>query len=139
MKNNALKEQNCSNKDCKCNLTTQDLQSSSPALSGSTERRVDSGTGNLVGWELENRFNQKNPIINGNPRVVDLVIADLLGRSEVGFKKYGTHLQSFNGRNALWDAYCEALDMAQYLKQRLIEEGFTLPEEGVVIDLDNVE
>lgn len=50
--------------------------------------------------------------------VVDAVRADLLGRSELGIKKYGTTLDQ-NGtdlRGWLQHAYEETLDQANYLK-----------------------
>lgn len=53
--------------------------------------------------------------------VLDEVVADLKARSETGRIKYGTLLKTHNGRNALMDAYQEALDLAMYLKQRLME------------------
>ena len=43
------------------------------------------------------------------------------GRDNVGRAKYGTPLQAFNGRNAIVDAYQEALDLVVYLRQ-VIEE-----------------
>jgi hypothetical protein len=43
------------------------------------------------------------------------------GRKVVGLKRYGTLLQPFNGRDALRDAYEEALDLAQYLRQAIEE------------------
>lgn len=52
-----------------------------------------------------------------------LVREDLLTREELGRQRYGTSLFPFNGRNALVDAYQEALDLACYLRQRLAEEG----------------
>lgn len=58
----------------------------------------------------------------GDIEVVPEVIADLRARSEMGRAKYGTTLRAMNGRSALTDAYQEALDMACYMKQRLIEE-----------------
>ncbi len=45
------------------------------------------------------------------------VIADIEARKEIGLKRYGTLLQAFNGRDALLDAYQEALDLCQYLRQ----------------------
>ena len=50
------------------------------------------------------------------------VRADLVERERVGTERYGTPLQPFNGRSGLRDAYEEALDLACYLKQLLIEE-----------------
>ncbi len=42
-------------------------------------------------------------------------------RREMGIAKYGTPLQPHNGGNALVDAYQEVLDLAVYLKQKIIE------------------
>lgn len=50
------------------------------------------------------------------------VIKDLEARAETGKEKYGTYLRTKNGRNALMDAYQEALDLCMYLKQKLMEE-----------------
>jgi hypothetical protein len=50
------------------------------------------------------------------------VITDLAARMDMGEKKYGRNLETFNGRDALKDAYQEALDLTQYLKQRLMED-----------------
>jgi hypothetical protein len=58
----------------------------------------------------------------GRVDVTPLVIADLQARTEGGIRTYGRPLQTFNGRSALRDAYEEALDLAQYLKQLLLEE-----------------
>ncbi len=63
------------------------------------------------------------PAPTGNGKVVvDVVINDLRERAESGKKKYGTYLRTDNGRNALWDAYQEAIDLVMYLRQRLMEE-----------------
>lgn len=66
---------------------------------------------------------QPMPVVNDAPDVQSAVIADIKKRRELGIKRYGTALQPNNGRNALLDAYEEALDLAMYLKQRLIEDG----------------
>lgn len=57
--------------------------------------------------------------------ICDQVIEDLKFRKKLGFEKYGTPLKSFNGRNALRDAYEEALDLVQYLKQQMVEDKRT--------------
>lgn len=54
--------------------------------------------------------------------VTDMVLKDLIERREAGTKKYGTSLKTFNGRNALIDAYQEATDLTVYLRQRIEEE-----------------
>ena len=65
------------------------------------------------------------------PRVLDLVLADLTARAEVGREKYGTYLRAGNGRDALMDAYQEALDLCMYLGQALMErDGATEPPTG---------
>ena len=42
-------------------------------------------------------------------------------RVEVGKQRYGETLKAFNGRDAMLDAYQEALDLVMYLKQTLNE------------------
>lgn len=64
---------------------------------------------------------QPPPSRNGHPPVWPLVIADMQARDELGRRRYGTPLQPWNGREALEDAYQEALDLAVYLKQALVE------------------
>ena len=59
---------------------------------------------------------------DGKADVLPAVIVDLKQRSRVGTLKYGTPLQTHNGRNALMDAYQEALDLVMYLKQCLMEQ-----------------
>lgn len=61
------------------------------------------------------------PTPNTMPAVWDLVIADMCQRDQSGEKTYGTRLQPFNGRDALVDAYQEALDLAAYLRQAIYE------------------
>lgn len=65
---------------------------------------------------------QALPTINDQPWIADIVKEDIEARKQVGIKRYGTPLQPFNDRNALVDAYEEVLDLACYLKQRIIEE-----------------
>jgi hypothetical protein len=59
----------------------------------------------------------------GRQDVLPEIMADLEARSIIGAKKYGTVLQSHNGRNCLMDAYQEGLDLVMYLKQALMEQG----------------
>ncbi len=58
----------------------------------------------------------------GEQVVVDVVLADIRERAEVGKVKYGTYLETNNGRSALWDAYQEAIDLVMYLRQALLEQ-----------------
>lgn len=55
------------------------------------------------------------------------VMDDLAERYQAGLAEYGRPLTPFNGRDALQDAYEEALDMALYLKQTLMEEQQRFP------------
>ena len=50
-----------------------------------------------------------------------LVIKDMEQRNAFGVAKYGTPLQAFNGRDALKDAYEEALDLCVYLRTEMEE------------------
>lgn len=59
---------------------------------------------------------QALPVVNDRPFIQDLVIADIEERKQHGIRKYGTALQSGNGRDMLLDAYEEALDLAIYLR-----------------------
>lgn len=51
-----------------------------------------------------------------------MVIEDIEDRKKVGVERYGTLLKPHNGRSALRDAYAEALDLCQYLRQLIWEE-----------------
>ena len=64
---------------------------------------------------------QPKPKKNKLPAVWDLVMKDIKERDRVGIKRYGTRLQPHNGRDALIDAYQEALDLVVYLRQAIYE------------------
>lgn len=64
---------------------------------------------------------QQPPLPNAGVPIWQLVITDMEERNRVGTKKYGTPLQAYNGRNALIDAYQEALDLCVYLRQAIEE------------------
>ena len=62
------------------------------------------------------------PSGKGNP-VLGMVLADLTNRAFEGVKKYGEPLKADNGRDALVDAYQEALDLCMYLRQAIEERS----------------
>jgi hypothetical protein len=64
---------------------------------------------------------QPLPVPNDSPDIQSMVIADIEARRQVGIERYGTALQAGNGRDALRDAYEEALDLACYLRQAIAE------------------
>lgn len=66
-------------------------------------------------------FSQPSPGFSGGPAIWSLVIADMQKRDEIGRARYGVPLQPHNGRDALIDAYAEALDLCAYLRQALYE------------------
>lgn len=75
---------------------------------------------------LRNRpGDQQLPVPNEHTDIQSLVIEDIRQRREVGVSRYGTPLQPFNGRDALRDAYDEALDLACYLRQMIVERDGT--------------
>lgn len=69
-----------------------------------------------TGWQDE-----PMPTPNDGPAVWDLVKTDIDAREVVGVQTYGTRLQPHNGRDALRDAYAEALDFVVYLRQAIYE------------------
>jgi len=64
---------------------------------------------------------QPPPVPNTSRPVWELVIEDMRERDHIGRQRYGTPLQARNGRDALVDAYQEALDLAVYLRQVIAE------------------
>lgn len=64
---------------------------------------------------------QSAPTESDHPAAWDLVLADMAERDRMGQRKYGVRLAPHNGRDALVDAYQEALDLAVYLRQAIYE------------------
>lgn len=75
-----------------------------------------------MGMDSVGTEQQVSPSGNGRD-VTELVLKDLHERREAGTRKYGMPLRTFNGRNALIDAYQEALDLTVYLRQRIGEQN----------------
>jgi len=75
----------------------------------------------VVGNDGAGTIEQKLPEGKGS-NVGELVKKDIDERIKVGTQRYGEPLRSFNGRNALVDAYQEALDLVNYLRQCLDEQ-----------------
>ena len=65
---------------------------------------------------------------SGKLTVIDYVLADMAERAAAGVIKHGMPLQTDNGRDALWDAYQEALDLCVYLRQAILERDIDEPE-----------
>lgn len=61
------------------------------------------------------------PPSRGTHDVTLAVVGDIVARSNAGVEKYGTRLMAGNGRDALMDAYQEALDLCCYLRQAITE------------------
>jgi hypothetical protein len=64
---------------------------------------------------------QPPPVHTTGRAIVDLVVEDMIERKRIGIERYGTPLQAHNGRDALVDAYQEALDLVMYLRQAIEE------------------
>ena len=69
----------------------------------------------------KNDLEQPAPIHDDLPAVWNLVISDMKSRDEFGRSHYGVPLQPHNVRDALKDAYAEALDLCVYLRQAIFE------------------
>jgi len=85
------------------------------------EQNANSDLAGLAARESAATRVEPMPVVNSHPHVADLVIEDINGRKAFGMKKYGTALQPHNGRDALNDAYQEALDLCKYLRQCIYE------------------
>lgn len=59
------------------------------------------------------------PTRSDRTAIQDLVVADIQQRKAIGVERYGSVLQSFNGRNVARDKYEEDLDGLMYSRQLL--------------------
>lgn len=66
---------------------------------------------------------QPPPKRNDTTPIVTLVKQDLDERMRKGVETYGMPLRAWNGRDALQDAYEEALDLCCYLRQAIAERN----------------
>ncbi len=86
-----------------------------------------------IGYPDDRPKEQPPPTMNDNPPIWPMVIEDMKGRNHEGFIRYGTVLQPNNGRDAMQDAYEEALDLSAYLKQAIVERNAKPKEERPVM------
>lgn len=56
-----------------------------------------------------------------SPAMWELVVSDMQSRDRWGTTKHGQRLAAHDGRDALRDAYQEALDLAVYLRKAMYE------------------
>lgn len=91
---------------------------------------------NLKPQRRVNSDSQPTPEGKGRA-VTPLVIEDLRQRDEKGQAEYGESLRAQNGRNAAQDAYEEVLDLAQYLKQVLLEREQMHSDVLDILDANN--
>ena len=61
--------------------------------------------------------------VAGRQPVQAAIIAAIGERRDYGTRKYGRPLETHNGRDALTDAWEEALDLLTYLTQMRLERG----------------
>lgn len=73
--------------------------------------------------DLDLTVEQPAPIPTEARSIQSLVRDDLIVRERIGIDRYGSPLQAHNGRDALRDAYEEAVDLACYLRQLIAERG----------------
>lgn len=66
---------------------------------------------------------QPQPIPSNTVPIWELVIEDMNARDRLGRERCSTPLQANNGRDALVDAYQEALDLCVYLRQAIEERN----------------
>lgn len=71
------------------------------------------------------------------PAAIDRIIQVAKERDEFGFKKYGTRLRPFNGRDPLKDAFQEGLDLLVYIEQELFERSYKQAVLDAALDIVN--
>lgn len=75
----------------------------------------------IEGAESEDEQIDRLELIRQRIETLDRTMADMRQRDDLGRTRYGTRLQPHNGRDALIDAYQESLDLAVYLRQKILE------------------
>lgn len=70
---------------------------------------------------MSNAYQHEPEPLAGKEVVLDYVLRDLQERADMGREKYGTYLMTHNGRDPIWDAYQEALDLVMYFRQMILE------------------
>jgi cytochrome c1 len=86
-----------------------------------TRRRQDKARQPAKGNKLNKP--QPAPTPNAGRPIWDMVVDDMRERDHIGRAQYLTPLQAGNGRDALMDAYQEALDLVVYLRQAIEERA----------------
>lgn len=71
--------------------------------------------------ESDSLINEQSPPLPSRGDIWLLVLKDMEARRLHGIEKYGQPVQAFNRRDALVDAYQEALDLCVYLRQAIEE------------------
>lgn len=86
---------------------------------------------NIIDYLVDDLHNEQNLLQEVEPMSSygDQVATDLCARAMIGKERYGTFLQPFNGRDALLDSYEEALDLATYLMQAVVESKASKSDE----------
>jgi len=78
---------------------------------------------------------QPAPKPNDNPAAWSLVIKDMVERDIFGAEKYRTRLQPGNSRDALMDAYQEALDLVVYLRAAIYERDNPTAKKSLAVEI----
>ena len=93
----------------------------------------DPNDGNIGIDEQSYAVGHEPPPTEGKQEVYPELLKDIEARVLSAEREYGGRLKTFNGRDALKDAYQEAIDAAFYLKQALMER-----DEWFIILLDSI-
>lgn len=99
------------------------MQPSTTISSTTQSDPVPNDNKNVIDYIVDDLHDEDNLLHECEPMSSygDQVATDLCQRAMIGKERYGTFLQPFNGRDALLDAYEEALDLATYLMQVVVE------------------
>jgi len=119
-----------------CNICGDPMCTTDPSPGGSVSPYcIPQGREGWINWSMRQFEHTEEKVIPmsdmnrpqqdpkpGKTPVTGLVISDLRIRQLLGVEKYGTELKTQNGRDALIDAYQEALDLVMYLRQTIEEK-----------------
>lgn len=75
----------------------------------------------LTGTKENHRIKHQPKPKGDGQEIWPLVLEDMKDKVRLGARKYGTVLKTDNGRDALLDAYQEAIDLVFYLRQAIEE------------------
>ncbi len=93
-------------------------------MKNANEAQADPTKGDQDVWPIViEQFSAKLVDAVADTKVLGQIVEDMKERHALGISRYGTPLQTRNGRDSVMDAYQEVLDLRAYLEQTRLEDG----------------